>query len=1006
MFQRISLFLLLITFSSQFTNAQIIYPSDTLHAKPYPSGDQHIIPQPFGGFNIGDVNGDGRDDYATTYRTNRPETDYLGDTKYVTAITFSEPKPEPDLILDYYLSPVGDMNNDGFADFYTYHYDYDTQTNEYVIREMLAFNDQTTTLIGSDTLHIDSKTRYVIKSINSDLDLDGYNDLVFYRGGSYGELIIYFGGVNIGEVRSLQANIPFRGIQSSSSLGSLLVGDVDNDSRPEIIRIGMNNFDPYSGLSDNLNTYIAVFEINEQRELFRQDSSKVDITSCTEYLEPDCWGFAPSSIGAYLIDTNDDNLQEIVIIGSYSGGSNYKMIYASYDSLQQGFLTADWILNAPSESKPLPYVSYLIPLNDFNGDGTPDFLARSSYTFSEDVNKIAHFDGQIISFPEDSITGSFSLYNMGDFNNDGFDDFTTSYYTGTTGGYKIFFGNENASLSDTLQVEYSDYYNNSTSANKYILNLTDIDNDGIDDIGIVKEGDYYFDVPEQLEIYRSSTNDIEHLTPSIIIKNDDFYSVFYPAIGDFNNDGNVDIAINHSNGEYSWHNSGAGIYFYFGDGSTIDTTSGHQILSNSLYEDSDNKGFSYIKNVGDINRDGIDDLAFSTGSIMRDLETNQYIGQTYVLFGGEELSDTQNLIIPVKGQDFERIEDLNGDGFNEFAISDALFNNHNQRSAGRVFIFNSFDENGNEQFDYTPLLEIPSPDSSAYYMGQFGINISSGDFNGDGFSDLVVKAGYISSNSNEEELVYIFEGGSTPDSLVDEKITVTYEHLQNNIFLSRDYGSDVVKSNLGIVAGIPDFNNDGKDELLIETGFLLSYSTNATLYLGDNTGNLHQQDPLTLYAPNQFSRMGFGRNTTVRDETNYEIALGDFTGSGNKTDLLFFQNKTYEFLTDPVIRYSLSGITVSNQRENEVATHFELSQNYPNPFNPSTTISYSLAGTSDVLMEVYNILGQKVATLVQEKQTAGSYRVTFNARNLSSGVYFYQLTTNQFTASKKMLLIK
>lgn len=90
---------------------------------------------------------------------------------------------------------------------------------------------------------------------------------------------------------------------------------------------------------------------------------------------------------------------------------------------------------------------------------------------------------------------------------------------------------------------------------------------------------------------------------------------------------------------------------------------------------------------------------------------------------------------------------------------------------------------------------------------------------------------------------------------------------------------------------------------------------------------------------------------------------------------------------------------------------FELSQNYPNPFNPGTKIKYSIPNTGAdlvqlVTLKVYDILGNEVAALVNEEKTAGVYEVNFDATELSSGIYLYQINAGQFTSSKKMILIK
>lgn len=80
--------------------------------------------------------------------------------------------------------------------------------------------------------------------------------------------------------------------------------------------------------------------------------------------------------------------------------------------------------------------------------------------------------------------------------------------------------------------------------------------------------------------------------------------------------------------------------------------------------------------------------------------------------------------------------------------------------------------------------------------------------------------------------------------------------------------------------------------------------------------------------------------------------------------------------------------------------------NYPNPFNPTTTISFSLPEASYVSLKVYNSLGQEVATLLDERRDAGTHRVTWDAGSCASGVYFYRLTTRDFTDTRKMLLMK
>lgn len=85
---------------------------------------------------------------------------------------------------------------------------------------------------------------------------------------------------------------------------------------------------------------------------------------------------------------------------------------------------------------------------------------------------------------------------------------------------------------------------------------------------------------------------------------------------------------------------------------------------------------------------------------------------------------------------------------------------------------------------------------------------------------------------------------------------------------------------------------------------------------------------------------------------------------------------------------------------------FNLEQNYPNPFNPSTSIQYQISNISNVSLKVYDVLGNEVATLVNEEKPAGSYEVEFNASQLSSGIYFYQLSSGSFMQTRKMIFAK
>ena len=102
---------------------------------------------------------------------------------------------------------------------------------------------------------------------------------------------------------------------------------------------------------------------------------------------------------------------------------------------------------------------------------------------------------------------------------------------------------------------------------------------------------------------------------------------------------------------------------------------------------------------------------------------------------------------------------------------------------------------------------------------------------------------------------------------------------------------------------------------------------------------------------------------------------------------------------------------ITDVKEETLPGEFALQQNYPNPCNPSTTIQYSIPGNvvetlHATSLRVFDILGNEVATLVNENKPTGNYEVKFDASNLSSGIYFYKLQSGSFVQTKKFILIK
>ena len=148
------------------------------------------------------------------------------------------------------------------------------------------------------------------------------------------------------------------------------------------------------------------------------------------------------------------------------------------------------------------------------------------------------------------------------------------------------------------------------------------------------------------------------------------------------------------------------------------------------------------------------------------------------------------------------------------------------------------------------------------------------------------------------------------------------------------------------------------------------------------------------------SNYGQGWLDTDRDILEYDLNNNLSSIQSQQYWNSVWQNtrlKTYEY--DPA-----SSVQFNSQ--NTTARDYQLYDNYPNPFNPETSIKFYVPKTGYVNLQVFNLLGKLVATLVSHNTPAGEHTVKFNGSNLASGVYFYKLETAEFLMTKKLMLIK
>ena len=161
------------------------------------------------------------------------------------------------------------------------------------------------------------------------------------------------------------------------------------------------------------------------------------------------------------------------------------------------------------------------------------------------------------------------------------------------------------------------------------------------------------------------------------------------------------------------------------------------------------------------------------------------------------------------------------------------------------------------------------------------------------------------------------------------------------------------------------------------------------VYIGGAAGYLNAAASYTQFSLNSNFITG-----DVPDTVLIAIFVSHSTGFPHVGSKMFIDDLSWGTATDLNDNIAITPI------------EFKLEQNFPNPFNPSTRIQYQVSSITNVSLKVYDILGNEVASLVNEQKPAGIYEVEFDAKQLTSGIYFYKLQAGSFVETKKMVLIR
>jgi hypothetical protein len=223
----------------------------------------------------------------------------------------------------------------------------------------------------------------------------------------------------------------------------------------------------------------------------------------------------------------------------------------------------------------------------------------------------------------------------------------------------------------------------------------------------------------------------------------------------------------------------------------------------------------------------------------------------------------------------------------------------------------------------------------------------------------------------------------------DPEVVMQYPFTYNGTFHDNFYGANLAGGTMHYTIGTVDALGDAWGTINLPFGTFtnaLRVKKTSSIKDSSNTGiphvSIQNEIIYSWYVP--------GRKFPV-------FVIVYFTGIVNGNTQLFSKSVNYNS-NSPLI-----GITPIN---NKIVTDYRLSQNYPNPFNPSTKIQIDVLKSTTVRLDVYDELGRKVETLLNQELKNGSYEVNWDTSLYSSGIYYYKLLAGDYTQTKKMVLIK
>ena len=452
--------------------------------------------------------------------------------------------------------------------------------------------------------------------------------------------------------------------------------------------------------------------------------------------------------------------------------------------------------------------------------------------------------------------------------------------------------------------------------------------------------------------------------------------------------------------------------------------------------------------VGDIDNSGLTEIVITAPAVVGadpnpprlwTFEWSGVIGENkYGKYNGDEMSPSSSWNFNVEDNtDFRpyslQIEDIDNDGNNE------LIAGVRQGGRGREVMVASV----NGQLNGFGFWEVEY--NFAQSFGGSLYSVTTGDLDSDGLNEIyalvwdlftmrIFEYDGTSSYNVTTELDQIYAGPNIDYGAVDGVRVADVDNDGNNeLYIA---GTEP-NNQLFIISNITDVSQitaDDVKELLtipsINVGkFRAMYVADpdkdgnlSLMIAGEGNGQIYDVeykgtgDPAdadnwdvnVIFDIWQYSGISPTSEPTLTPRFFYGHPAGDMDGDGKDEYLFVNYSADFSVWAEDVYVWMIEidkAVSVDDQTSLN-PDKFELLQNYPNPFNPTTTIKYQIPENEFVSLKIYDVLGNEISTLVNENKSIGSYEVSFNASDLTSGVYFYKLTAGKLTQIKKMMLVK